>query len=57
MDPGSWAMVAGKGGWKRKRDTEKEKEQEKEQEKDEDEEPGSRTQIPGSRSRIQLPTY
>jgi hypothetical protein len=57
MDPGFWAMVAGKGGWKRKRDTEKEKEQEKEQEKDEDEEPGSRTQIPGSRSRIQLPTY
>jgi hypothetical protein len=30
-------MVAGKGGWKRKRDTEKEKEKEKDEDEDEDE--------------------
>jgi hypothetical protein len=31
MDPGLWAMVSGKGGWKRRMEKEQEKEQEKEE--------------------------
>jgi hypothetical protein len=38
LGSGLWVLVAGKGGWKRKRDTEKEKEKEKE--KDEEKEEG-----------------